>query len=93
MQKSKVYLTKVDQNWISIHDSQKICKLSKSEMVNSWKYVELLPFSIALLYESCFLKEPLVTEVLDVLGEILGDDLDQGLLYRWTEHLILPILT
>ena len=35
----------------------------------------ILPFSIALLYESCFLKEPLVTEVLDVLGEILGDDL------------------
>ena len=71
MQKSKVYSTKVDQNLEVIH-SQKICKLSKSEMVNSRV---ILPFSIALLYESCFLKEPLVTEVLDVLGEILGDDL------------------
>ena len=72
MQKSKVYSTKVDQNLEVIHYSQKICKLSKSEMVNSRV---ILPFSIALLYESCFLKEPLVTEVLDVLGEILGDDL------------------
>ena len=71
MQKSKVYSTKVDQTLEVIH-SQKICKLSKSEMVNSRV---ILPFSIALLYESCFLKEPLVTEVLDVLGEILGDDL------------------
>ena len=32
-----------------------------------------LPFSIARLYESCFLNEPLI-EAFEVLGEILGDE-------------------